>query len=131
MSADKLDNHKQGISRIGAYIAFIISLLLVITFDSEQIKYSSWIISLMFISLPSLIVVARIDYLVRVQQNRKRSMFRGLATFLGFVPSFIAIILFVASFSIIASIIFTLLTFFWMIVIDFMTYIGFKEDSEI
>lgn len=122
--------HERGSKIINAYIAFILSLLLAITFKNESIEYSTMIISLITISLPSLLVINFLDYIVRVKQERKNSLFRGLAAGLGFIPSLIAIILFVASFSIISSIIFTLLILFWIIVLDIVTYLGFKHKSS-
>ncbi|MDN5107117.1 hypothetical protein PJV93_08090 [Aliarcobacter butzleri] len=122
--------HERGSKIINAYIAFVLSLLLAITFENDSIKYSVYIISLITISLPSLIAINFLDYIIRVKQKRKNSIFRGLAAFLGFIPSLIAIILFVASFSIIASIIFTILILFWIIILDIVTYIGFKDESN-
>ncbi|KLD96908.1 hypothetical protein [Aliarcobacter butzleri] len=122
--------HERGSKIINAYIAFVLSLLLAITFENDSIKYSVCIISLITISLPSLIAINFLDYIIRVKQKRKNSIFRGLAAFLGFIPSLIAIILFVASFSIIASIIFTILIIFWIIILDIVTYIGFKDESN-
>lgn len=122
--------HERGSKIVNGYIAFILSLLLAITFKNESIEYSTMIISLITISLPSLIVINFLDYIVRVKQERKNSLFRGLAAGLGFIPSLIAIILFVASFSIISSIIFTLLILFWIIVLDIVTYLGFKHKSS-
>lgn len=122
--------HERGSKIINAYIAFVLSLLLAITFENDSIKYSVCIISLITISLPSLIAINFLDYIIRVKQKRKNSILRGLAAFLGFIPSLIAIILFVASFSIIASIIFTILIIFWIIILDIVTYIGFKDESS-
>jgi amino acid transporter len=122
--------HERGIKIINAYIAFILSLLLALTFKNENIEYSNTIISLIALSLPSLIVINFIDYIVRVKQERKNSMFRGLAVGLGFIPSLVAIILFIASFSIIASILFTILIIFWIIILDIVTYLGFKHKNS-
>ena len=122
--------HERGSKIVNSYIAFILSLLLAIIFKNENIEYSTIIISLITISLPSLIVINFLDYIVRVKQERKNSLFRGLAVGLGFIPSLIAIILFVASFSIVSSIIFTLLILFWIIVLDIVTYLGFKHKSS-
>jgi amino acid transporter len=112
--------HERGVKIINAYITFILSLLLALTFKNENIEYSNTIISLIALSLPSLIVINFIDYIVRVKQERKNSMFRGLAAGLGFIPSLVAIILFIASFSIIASILFTILIIFWIIILVMM-----------
>jgi amino acid transporter len=122
--------HERGAKIINAYIAFILSLLLALTFKNENIEYSNTIISLIALSLPSLIVINFIDYIVRVKQERKNSMFRGLAAGLGFIPSLVAIILFIASFSIIASILFTILIIFWIIILDIVTYLGFKHKNS-
>jgi len=122
--------HERGSKIINAYIAFILSLLLAITFKSESIEYSNVILSLIIISLPSLISINFLDYIIRVKQERKNSVFRGLAAGLGFIPSLIAIILFTASISIITSIIFTILILFWIIVLDIVTYLGFKHKSS-
>ena len=122
--------HERGSKIINAYIAFILSLLLAITFKSENIEYSNVILSLIIISLPSLISVNFLDYIIRVKQERKNSVFRGLAFGLGFIPSLIAIILFTASISIITAIIFTILVLFWVIVLDIVTYLGFKHKSS-
>ena len=122
--------HERGIKLLSAYITFVIGLLLAVAFKSHNIEYSSLIISLASISLPSLISIIFLDYVVRVRQERKNSVFRGLAFFLGFLPSFSAIALLVASFSWIASISFTLLTIFWLFVLDVVTYIGFKDKTS-
>ena len=122
--------HERGSKIINAYIAFILSLLLAITFKSESIEYSNIILSLIIISLPSLISINFLDYIIRVKQERKNSVFRGLAVGLGFIPSLIAIILFTASISIIASIIFTISILFWIIVLDIVIYLGFKHKSS-
>ena len=122
--------HERGSKMINAYIAFILSLLLTITFKSENIEYSNVILSLIIISLPSLIAMNFLDYIIRVKQKRKKSVSRGLAAGLGFIPSLIAIILFAASISIITSIIFTILILFWISVLDIVTYLGFKHQSS-
>jgi len=122
--------HERGSKIINAYIAFILSLLLAITFKSESVEYSNVILSLIIISLPSLISINLLDYIIRIKQERKNSLFRGLAVGLGFIPSLIAIILFTASISIITSIIFTILILFWIIVLDIVIYLGFKDKSS-
>ena len=58
-------------------------------------------------------------------------MFRGLAFFLGFVPSLIGLAVLIGHFSRVAGVLFLALIPFWFLVIDVVTYLGANPNSKV
>ena len=126
-----MDNQKineRGEKMIGGYTAFVLALLILLLNQSNSSKL---VVSLLFISLPSLAAMFSIDFIVRVKQGRNISILRGLSFFLGFMPSIIAILLVIKNFSWIAMIVFAILIIFWLIAIQELAFWGKEKDSSL
>lgn len=124
------EEHDRVLKVFGGYTAFAAALLVAVMAVSTDLPHARVIISLLAVSLPSLVAYMLLDFKVRVAQKRKGSMFRGLALLLGFLPSLAAIIIVICHFSVIAAVLFTLLSVIWFLVIDVVTYLGFRSEHS-
>ena len=88
-------------------------------------------ISLLALSLPSLTALIILDFVVRVRQKRKGSMYRGLAAALGFFPSLSGMMILIGHFSVIAAVLFGLLVAFWALMIYAVAIVGGDPHSTI
>ena len=123
--------HERISKLFGGYTAFVAALL-VATFANSKEYPRAWIvISLLAVSLPSLVAYMLLDFVVRVKQIRKKSAFRGAAAGLGFFPSLLGVAALIGHFSVIASVLFVLLTLFWMLALDVVVYLGRYPGSDI
>lgn len=114
-----------------AYIAFIAALLVAVISQGSQYAHSWVIIFLLSASLPSLVAFLLLDFIIRVGQLRHKSMFRGLAVALGFLPSLLGVDLIVCHFSVIAAVLFILLIGFWSLVILIVADLGRDPRSDV
>ncbi len=80
---------------------------------SNDYRLAWVVISLLAVSLPSLVALILIDFVVPVRQGRPTNAMRGLACGLGYSPSLAAIAVLVGHFSVIAAALFVLLTLYW------------------
>src|SRR5437660_129599 len=103
---EEKEQHERVLKLVGGYIAFVAALLVAISAKSNDYSRAWVIISLLALSLPSLVAFLSLDFIVRVNQARKASYYRGLAFFLGFLPSFLAITILIGHFSVIAAVCF-------------------------
>ncbi len=124
------DDHDRNQKIISAYIAFVITIFIAVAFKSQEFSNATWIIGLAAFSLPSLVAYLFLDYIIRVKQGRKTSAARGLAIALGFIPSLMAIILTIATFSVLAAVGFAAVTVFWVLFIDIVVYKGSKSKES-
>ena len=101
----------------GGYIAFVAALLIAtIAMGGEYLR--AWVvISLLALSLPSLVALILLDFMARVRQEMPTSAMRRLAAALGFLPSLAAFVVLVGHFSVIAAVLFVILTFYWSVTI--------------
>ncbi len=137
MNAPELDSaesrkeqHERVSKLFGGYTAFIAALL-VTTFAKSNDFARSWIvISLLALSLPSLVALNLLDFRIRLIQGRRKSASRGLAFALGCLPSLAAVSILIGHFSVIAAILFVLLTLFWFLALDIVTYLGAKDPKS-
>ena len=58
-------------------------------------------------------------------------MFRGLASFLGFLPSLLAVAILIGHFSVVAAVLFLLLIVFWCLMIYTVAYVGRDQESDV
>jgi hypothetical protein len=116
---------------VGAYTAFVAALLVATFANSKDYSHAWVVISLLAVSLPSLIAYMLIDFVVQVKQMRNRSAFRGAAAGLGFLPSLLGITTLIGHFSVIAGVLFVLLTLFWMFALHAVVFLGPYPGSDI
>ena len=116
---------------ISGYIAFVMTMLAITMNQGQDMKDFGLIIALLFLSLPSLVSSLLVDYIVRVKQERKHSMIRGLSFLFGFGFSFAGLVILLSNYSHIASILFVFEIVFWFALIDFLVYKGRIKDSSI
>jgi hypothetical protein len=114
----------------GGYIAFVAALLVATIAKSSDYPRSWIVISLLALSLPSLVAWTLLDFIILVRQGRRKSMFRGLAGMLGFLPSLAAVAILIGHFSVIAGLLFGLLIIFWALAIDIVTFLGAKRPNS-
>jgi hypothetical protein len=118
------EEHERFSKLLGGYTAFVAAIL-VATFAKSGDYPRAWVvISLLALSLPSLVACMLLDFIVRVKQTRKKSVYRGLAFALGFGPSLLGIAILIGHFSVIASVLFVLLTAFWCLLIFSVAILG-------
>ena len=122
--------HDRILTMVGGYTAFAAAVLVAVLAVSSDLPHARVIISLLAVSLPSLVAYMLLDFKVRVAQKRKGSMFRGLALLLGILPSLAAITMVIGHCSAIAAVLFILLSVFWFLVIDVVTYLGFRSEHS-
>jgi hypothetical protein len=101
----------------GGYIAFIAALLIATIAMGGEYTRAWVVISLLALSLPSLVALILLDFMARVRQERPTSAMRRLAAALGFLPSLAAFVVLVGHFSMIAAVLFVILTFYWSVTI--------------
>jgi hypothetical protein len=123
-AAERSEQHERGSKLLGGYTAFVAALLVAAFAKSSDYPRSWIVISLLAVSLPSLVALNLLDFIVRVKQGRQKSASRGLAAALGFLPSLAAISILIGHFSMIAAALFLLLTLFWALALDAVTYLG-------
>ncbi|NPT62460.1 hypothetical protein [Paraburkholderia elongata] len=116
----------------GAYTAFVAAALLASITNSGVIGGGRLVVSLLALSLPALVAQLLLDRTVTVIQRRKVSLYRGLARWIGFVPSIAAFTLLVGHVSVVGAVFFALGCFYWFFVVDVVTAAGAKsEDSTV
>jgi hypothetical protein len=121
------EQHDRNAKLVGGYFAFVAALLAVVFAKSNEYPLAWLVISLLAVSLPSLSALVILDFRVRVADERKVNRYLGLAAFLGFSPSIIAIAILVGHFSVVAAILFLLLVGFWCPVILAAAGIGHRD----
>jgi|SRR5215467_7698800 len=124
------EEHARNAQLIGGYSAFVAALLIATIAKSESYPRAWIIISLLALSLPSLVALPLIDFIVRVRQARKVSATRAMAANLGFLPSLAAIAMIVGHFSVIAGILFILLCGFWTLTIYRVAVVGHRDRES-
>lgn len=125
------EQHERLSKLAGGYIAFVAALL-VATFANSKEYSRAWIvISLLAVSLPSLIAYVLLDFIVRARQMRNKSGVRSLAAGLGILPSLLGIAVLIGHFSVIAAVLFGLITLFWGVAFDVVAYLGRYPGSDI
>lgn len=112
-----IEDYERQAKLIGGYTAFVAGLLVATIAKSGEYPRAYIVIALLAVSLPSLIAWMRIDFIVRVAQARTKSGFRSLAGGLGILPSFTGIAILIGHFSILAAVLFVLLSLFWALII--------------
>jgi hypothetical protein len=129
-AASRKEQHERGSKLLRGYTAFIAALLVTAFAKSGDYPRAWIIISLLALSLPSLVAIDLLDFRIRVTQGRQRSASRGLAFALGFLPSLAAIAILIGHYSVPAAILFLLLTLFWSLALDVVTYLGAKDPKS-
>jgi hypothetical protein len=129
-AAQRKETHERRSRLIGGYAAFVAALLVATFAKSNDYPHSWIVISLLALSLPSLIARILLDFIVLVKQGRQKSAFRGLAAALGFLPSLAAMAILIGHFSLIAAALFLLLTLFWALAIDVVTFLGAGDPKS-
>jgi hypothetical protein len=115
---------------LGGYIAFVAALLVATIAKSIDYPRAWLVISLLAISLPSLVAYTFIDYHVLVVQGRPKSAKRGLAALLAFFPSLAAIAILVGHFSVVAAVLFVLLSMYWPLTIFGVALFGTSDPAS-
>jgi len=124
-----IESYERGMKLAGGYLAFVAALLVAAVAKSNDYRLAWVVISLLALSLPSLVALILIDFVVPVRQVRPINAMRGLAVGLGFSPSLAAIAVLVGHFSVIAAALFVLLTLYWSLTI-FAVAIGGTSDAK-
>ena len=109
------EDHEHVAKLLNGYTAFVAALLIATIAKSDDYPRAYIVITLLASSLPSMVALLILDFHVRVNQGRKASMFRGLAVFLGFLPSLFGIAMLIGHFSLVGGVLFLVLTLFWLI----------------
>jgi UDP-N-acetylmuramyl pentapeptide phosphotransferase/UDP-N-acetylglucosamine-1-phosphate transferase len=109
--------HERGMKLAGGYLAFVAALLVAAVAKSNAYRLAWLVISLLALSLPSLVALILIDFVVPVRQDKPTNTMRAFAFGLGFSPSLAAIAVLVGHFSVIAAALFVLLTLYWSLTI--------------
>jgi UDP-N-acetylmuramyl pentapeptide phosphotransferase/UDP-N-acetylglucosamine-1-phosphate transferase len=109
--------HERGMKLAGGYLAFVAALLVAAVAKSNDYRLAWVVISLLALSLPSLVALILIDFVVPVRQDKPTNTMRAFAFGLGFSPSLAAIAVLVGHFSVIAAALFVLLTLYWSLTI--------------
>jgi len=128
---DQKEMHERWAKLVGGYTAFVTAVLVTMFAKSNEYPSAKIVISLLALSLPSLVALTLLDFIVRVSQSRKKSMFRGLASFLGFLPSLLAVAILIGHFSVVAAVLFLLLIVFWCLMIYTVAYVGRDQESDV
>jgi UDP-N-acetylmuramyl pentapeptide phosphotransferase/UDP-N-acetylglucosamine-1-phosphate transferase len=115
--SERKEIHERGTKLAGGYLAFVAALLVAAVARSNDYRLAWLVISLLALSLPSLVALILIDFVVSVRQGRPTNAMRALAFGLGFSPSLAAIAVLVGHFSVIAAALFVLLTLYWSLTI--------------
>ncbi len=124
------EEHERGAKLIGGYTAFVAALLIATIAKSDEFRRSWIVISLLAVSLPSLVAWSMLNFTVLVRQGRRGSSSRGLAALMGLLPSLAGIAALLGHFSVIAGTLFVLLTIFWSLCIDVVTFLGSKSPES-
>jgi len=122
--------HHRMLTLMGGYTAFVAALFIAaIAMNGSYAR--AWIAaSLLAVALPSLTAYIVLDFTVRVKQGRKKSAARGLAAFLGFLPSLAGIVILIWYSSVVAAALFILLTAYWLLRIDRIVYLNPSGGSD-
>lgn len=128
-SNEREDIHERGMKLAGGYLAFVAALLVAAVAKSNDYRLAWVVISLLALSLPSLVALILIDFIVPVRQGKPTNAMRGLAFGLGFSPSVAALAVLVGHFSVIAAALFVLLTLYWSLTI-FVAAIDGRSDPK-
>lgn len=115
---------------ITGYIAFVITILITALNLDVKLRHLNLVVSLLFLSLPPLILLIMLDYRIRIMQNRENSAIRGFAYFVGLGLSLLGFTIFLSNYSFLASILFPISIIGWFLLADFITYHGYKKDSQ-
>jgi hypothetical protein len=125
-----ITEHERLLQLWGGYTAFIAALLVATMATSGDYPHAWLIISLLALSLPSLVAYMLLDFTVRVKQRRIGSMYRGLSLLLGFLPSLVGTTMVIGHFSVLAAVLFVVLTAFWALMIITVEIIGFRDPTS-
>src|SRR5690348_9644418 len=115
---------------VGAYIGFIVAVLVATLALSANYPRADLVIPLLALSLPSLVAYLLLDFHVIMHQRREVSATRGLAAFLGLVPSLAAIAVLIAHFSVVGAVLFSVLIVFWALAIDRLVFLGSRSPKS-
>lgn len=122
--------HERRLKLTGGYAGFVAALFITTLAVSGTYAHA-WIVgSLLVVSLPSLIAFIVLDFTIRVRQKRKKSAALGLAFVLGFLPSFCGIVMVIGHLSIVAAVLFVLVTVYWVLRHDRIVYLNPGEQSD-
>ena len=127
--SERKEINERGMKLAGGYLAFVAALLVAAVAKSNDYRLAWVVISLLALSLPSLVALILIDFVVPVRQGRPINAMRGFAFGLGFSPSVAALAVLVGHFSVIAAALFVLLTLYWSLTI-FAVAIGGTSDAK-
>ena len=97
------EEHERREKVFRGYMAFVAALLIATIARSADYPYVWVIIGLLAVSLPSLVTLDLLGFIVSVRQARRKSAFRGLAVGLGFGPSILGIAALIWHFSVISQ----------------------------
>lgn len=126
-----IEEHERREKLFRGYTAFIVALLVAVIVTSNDYPHAQIVIALFSVSVPSLVALMLLDFIVIVRQGRRKSFFRGVAVLLGFVPSLLSMTILIGHVSVIAAILFAVSTLFWCLAIDVVVFLGSKRsDSE-
>lgn len=130
-AAERKELHERKAKTIGGYTAFLAALLVATFARSNDYPHAWLVILLLAVSLPSLVAYVLLDFIILVKQGRKKSVFRGMAVALGFLPSLGAIACLIGHYSVMAAILFSLVTLFWVFAIDVVAFLGASYESDV
>lgn len=71
--------HERGMKLAGAYLTFVAALLVAAVAKSNDYRLAWVVISLLALSLPSLVALILIDFVVPVRQGKPTNAMRALA----------------------------------------------------
>jgi len=123
--------HEHFTKLIGGYTAFVAALFLAVITQGSGYPRSWIVVLLLGSSLPSLVAILMLDFIIHVRQSRQKSMFRGLAAGLGFFPSLLGIEVVICHFSIVAGALFLMLIGFWLLAVLIVRDLGRHPQSDI
>ena len=116
---------------IFSYATFLLAFFLGISSFTEKSQINSIVLGLILISLPAVVFLALIDFVVRTRQARKDSAIRGMAMLFTFAPSLFALGLFVWPFAAWATVIYFLSFFMWIFLFLEVSGSNVGPDSKI
>jgi hypothetical protein len=123
------EQHQRIHSLLIGYAAFLFAFFLGLSSFTEKTANVSVVMGLILISLPSVISLLLIDFIVRVKQRREASAIRGFAFFMAFAPGVFALGIYVWPYAWWASVIFGILIPLWAFLV--IEVGGARPDSKI
>lgn len=76
--------HERFTKLVGAYTGFVAAAIISLISGDGHIKSENWAICFWALSLPPLVALLLLDFIVRVRQSREKSKIRGCMAFLGY-----------------------------------------------